>query len=226
MDQVTEITAQEVELFLLNNLDFFAGRDRLIKKLHLSHESGSAISLLERQNELLRKQAGNLESRLDDLITNARNNDRMFQHLQRLVLTAITAGDLAELESILKDTLCQYFNVDAFRLFISEVGEGVAQVLLAEEASASFKAIDRLLSGKDGSFCGGLSDQHLAGLFDSELLQGSIAISRNSYQGTVVTICLGSRDPGYYRNSMDTLFLNYLSQVVSRLSAGLLSTDN
>lgn len=225
MDQVTEITAQEVELYLLHNPDFFGGRDRLIKKLHVSHESGSAISLLERQNELLRKQAEKLEKRLDDLISNARNNDRMFQHVQKLVLTAITAKDLQELEIILKDTLCQYFNVDAFRLFITDVGEGVTQVLLPDQVIESLEAIDRLLSGKDGSFCGGLNEQVLAGLFDSELEQGSVAISKNSYQGAVVTICLGSRDQGYYRNSMDTLFLNYLSEVVSRLSDGLLRAD-
>lgn len=224
MEQVTELTAQDVELYLLRHQDYFIGRDRLIKKLTLSHDSGGAISLLERQNELLRAQGTKLQARLDDLIKNARLNDRMFQYLQNMVLAAITAVDITELEQILNDNLCKYFQVDIFRLFVVTEGQDQAKMLLSENILESLQVVTDKLSGSN-AYCGSLSQKNLTALFGSELSEGSVAIARCAYESTTVSICLGSKDSSYYRNSMDTLFLNYLAEVTSRLSNSLLTAE-
>ena len=57
-----KIDAKEVELFLLDNLDFFESRESLVSELKFKHGESSAASLLERQvlklrDELTRKLA-------------------------------------------------------------------------------------------------------------------------------------------------------------------------
>ena len=43
-----KIDAKEVELFLLDNLDFFESRESLVSELKFKHGESSASSLLER----------------------------------------------------------------------------------------------------------------------------------------------------------------------------------
>ena len=44
-----KIDAKDVEIFLLDNLDFFESRESLVSELKFKHSSSSASSLLERQ---------------------------------------------------------------------------------------------------------------------------------------------------------------------------------
>ena len=49
-----EISEEQVVDYLRNHLNFFTGKDELLAKLSLPHESGKAVSLLERQVTILR----------------------------------------------------------------------------------------------------------------------------------------------------------------------------
>ena len=44
-----EISAKEVELYLLKNTDFFLTRESIVSELNFKHSPGKAESLLERQ---------------------------------------------------------------------------------------------------------------------------------------------------------------------------------
>ena len=56
------LTADQVAAYLKENPDFFINRDSLLAEITLPHESGKAISLLERQVRVLRERS--IESRL------------------------------------------------------------------------------------------------------------------------------------------------------------------
>ena len=44
-----ELNPKDVELFLLDNLDFFESRESLVGEMKFKHSSSSASSILERQ---------------------------------------------------------------------------------------------------------------------------------------------------------------------------------
>ena len=44
-----KLDSKEVELFLLDNLDFFETRESLVSEMSFKHSSSSASSILERQ---------------------------------------------------------------------------------------------------------------------------------------------------------------------------------
>ena len=55
-----KIDSKEVELYLLDNLDFFESRESLVSELRFKHSSSSASSLLERQIKKLRDEQKDL----------------------------------------------------------------------------------------------------------------------------------------------------------------------
>ena len=63
-----KLDPKEVELFLLENLDFFESRESLVSELKFKHSSSSASSLLERQVLKLRDEHKSLINMLTSFI--------------------------------------------------------------------------------------------------------------------------------------------------------------
>src|SRR5688572_33359076 len=66
---------KQVVAFLKANPDFLARHPELFEVLELRHASGAAVSLIERQVEILRGKSGRLEDRLKTLLDAARDNE-------------------------------------------------------------------------------------------------------------------------------------------------------
>ena len=64
-----KLDPKEVEIFLLENLDFFESRESLVSELKFKHSSSSASSILERQVTKLREE----HKSLIDLLTSFMN---------------------------------------------------------------------------------------------------------------------------------------------------------
>ena len=72
----------QVLLYLQQNPNFFIENEEILKDINLTHKSGQAISLVERQVSILRNQSKTADEKFSELITNASNNDKLF-HLVR-----------------------------------------------------------------------------------------------------------------------------------------------
>ena len=219
---ISDLTEEQVEQYLRHNPKFFVGKDRLLKQMRLPHASGKAISLLERQNQLFREESQSLEQRLMGLIDNARDNDRLFNRLRSLVLDILTIDSIDQLASQIRTHLTQYFNVDDFRLLVSEFHQtdsqsiqGTADLALLPDLAllSDISDLVRLPKASCGQYSEALRNELLA----SEHSSQSLAVASLHYQGFHGLIVLGSKDSQYFSNSMDTLFLSYLAEVVARL---------
>ena len=62
-----KVDPKDVELFLLDNIDFFESRESLVGELKFKHSSSSASSLLERQIMKLRDEQKDLMDLLSSL---------------------------------------------------------------------------------------------------------------------------------------------------------------
>src|SRR5690554_529819 len=87
--KVAELTREQVADYLRDNPDFFVDQDELLRTLTLPHDSGRAISLVERQVHLFREQRDTLRRELVELVSIARHNDRLFEKSKRLLLQVI-----------------------------------------------------------------------------------------------------------------------------------------
>ena len=85
----TPIRDEQVAEYLRSNPDFFKQQPGLLADLTLPHESGNAISLVERQVSILRERNMDMRHRMSSLLDNARDNDRLFDKTKRLVLALL-----------------------------------------------------------------------------------------------------------------------------------------
>src|SRR5690625_3909905 len=93
----SRLSADQVGEYLQEHRDFFVHNKHLLADLTLPHESGPAVSLVERQVSVLRERNMDMRHRLSKLLDNARENDKLFDKSKRLVLALIEGQDLGDI---------------------------------------------------------------------------------------------------------------------------------
>src|SRR5262245_10436846 len=89
----TESDEESVARYLQHNPDFFERHQPLLARLRLPHaRSGSTISLVERQVEVLREKHATLEQKLAEFVHVARANDAIADRLHRFTRRLLRAG--------------------------------------------------------------------------------------------------------------------------------------
>ena len=210
------LDAEEVAAWLAAHPQFFVGRDELLEQLHVPHEAGHAVSLVERQLRLLRERNHELRSRLAQLMDIARDNDRLFERTRRLIVALLDADSLEDLVATVEDSLRHDFQVPFVSLLLfSDNPPAVGRWVSPQQAQ---QAVGALLAGHK-TVCGVLRPHELSFLFGEEDAAqiGSAAVVGLSHQGQHGVLAIASPDPQHYKSSLGTLFLAYLAEVIARV---------
>ncbi|CDF86930.1 hypothetical protein PKB_5620 [Pseudomonas knackmussii B13] len=210
------LDAEQVAAYLRQHPEFFVAHDELIPEMRIPHDSGSAVSLVERQVRLLRERNIEMRHRLAQLMDVARDNDRLFEKTRRLVLDLLDATSLEDVVSTVEDSLRHEFQVPFVSLILfSDSNLPVGRSVSSAEAH---QAIGGLLSGGK-TVCGVLRPHELTFLFGEAdgAAVGSAAVVSLSYQGLHGVLAIGSSDPQHYKSSLGTLFLGYVAEVLARV---------
>lgn len=217
---VAETTDAQVCDYLTQHLDFFEQHPELLVELRLTHASGNAVSLIERQVQVLREQNDDLKKRLLELVDVARENDRLSERIHRLTLELIKAGSTVELLDGLEYQLRSEFKADAIVLHLpgidaAEQRETGARPLDIDE---TLKALlpTPLIDNKPQ--CGRLKREQAEFLFADQAAAiesaAVIPIGEHARQGL---LAIGSREVNRFNPCMGTLFLSYLGEMLARL---------
>lgn len=218
--------AAQVAAYLASHPDFFKDHLSLLEALRLPHESGTAVSLVARQIDVLRDKNERLLEQLDDLVQIARENDALYQRIHQLTLTLLDAKSLEDVLASLDWGLHQYFQADfvVVRLLHPAVESPVLQLFTAEDhplrpwAEARSEAAQPL--------CGKPEPEHAAYLFGESADQvGSYAVIRLHHAALRGLFAIGSRDPERFRSDMGFVFLTQMSEILASRMASLVSPD-
>lgn len=214
------LSPQQVVDYLREHPDFFVGRDELVRSLTLPHDSGRAISLVERQVHLFREQRDSLRHELVELVSIARQNDRLFEKSKRLLMQVIEARNLADMASVIDDSIRGDFGLDASSLMLigDEVPAASGALHLVSESDAR-EQLGVLLDG-DRAVCGQFRSADRAFLFpgrDEPVASVALVPLRTDSDQLVGVFAVGSCQPGYFDQSMGSLFLSYISDTLRRL---------
>jgi len=85
------IDPKDVEIFLLDNPDFFVSREAILSELDFKHDAGNAASLLERQIKRLREEQNTLMNLLTSFVDEAKINEDLFIKSKNLTLAILEA---------------------------------------------------------------------------------------------------------------------------------------
>ncbi len=218
-------SADEVAAWLEHNPEFFAGREALLKVMQIPHHSGQAVSLLEKQNDLLRREANNLRERLHHLIATARDNDQLFMRLRAQVLHLLDARDWAGVLQALSQGLTRHFDVDRVQIQVLDERlhvPGSISHLMTENA---VRQVWPAVVEEHKCWCGPVDPEVARRMLgDDAVAAGSIAVAPLLHQDRLIAVMvLIAEDSEYFRSSMDTLFLNHVAEVTGRLARSALN---
>lgn len=214
--EAAEISEEQVVAYLKKNPEFFIGQDELIADLSLPHESGKAISLLERQVTVLRERGYATRQKLGNLLDNAKNNDQLFDTTRSLVLALLRAANTTELANATQDQLTTHENIDACEIILVDqdnlnVSDSV-RTYPPKKLEQDFSDVFRLKR----TFCGALEQWQLDLLFPNSANSiRSSAVCPVTHEGEVLALlAFGNRTEEYFNVHLDTLFLDFIGHVV------------
>ncbi|HEY3700042.1 MAG TPA: DUF484 family protein [Spongiibacteraceae bacterium] len=213
-----DLNPEQVAGYLRLHPDFFLKRPDLLTDIEVAHPAGGAVSLLERQVSILRERNMDMRHRLNNLLENARTNDRLFEQTKQLVLHLVEAQTLDQIVDTFVNSLQHDFQIDFAGIVLignPNLHRGVrARVVSLAEARAQ---IDGLLKSSK-AVCGVLRPEEVQFLFPDHTRQiGSAAVVPLSYGNPLGVLAIASTDANYFRSSMGTLFLGYIAEVLNRL---------
>lgn len=212
------IDEKDVEQYLREHLDFFESHGALLAELSVPHQSGAAISLVERQVKVLRKQNKKLNQQLSDLVKIARENDKLGKQVFHLTLALMSAKNLERLLAFLRECLRRDFNIDAMVLRMEakpkqDELKDKSVFVPAGELRGQFEKF--LKEGR--SLCGrlqGIQKEYLFGN-DAESIKSMVLLPLSNGNGFGV-LAIGSADENRFQSGMGTLYLNQMSAIISK----------
>ncbi len=219
------ITEQDIAEYLANTPGFFMRHAELLASVQLTSPHGQrAVSLQERQMEMLRERIKGLEHKIIEMIRNGQDNmaiaDRLHQWTARLLLT----DDAAQLPQVLQADLQQRFQIPQVALRLWGVAEPFVALPAAQPVSDDLRAFAGSLSLP---YCGANAGFEASAWFDDAAAVQSMAmlpLRAADGEDAFGLLVLGSPDPTRYAAQMGTEFLARIGEVagaaLARLRAG------
>ena len=199
-----KLDAKDVELFLLDNLDFFESRESLLSEMKFKDSASSASSLLERQIYKLRDEQKDLMGLLTSFIETAQLNEDLFNKSKELTLSILDASDKDEVISAVQNDFTKSFNINNCQLNFysnSEIDN------IEKETGMSFY--------KGAIHCGYFSSEKMEFLFeDSKVESAAIAVLVNKTE--IGLLKLGSYERTRYLGDEDTTFIEYIRDILEK----------
>ena len=221
---VQGITEHDIAEYLINNPGFFERHAELLGSVQLRSPHGNrAVSLQERQMEMLRERIKGLEMKIVEMIRNGQENVAIADRLHRWTRRLLVTTDLQALPQALTEELRHQFLIPqvAVRLWGLPTERAV---LLAEHDFAWPVSEDvRNFAGSlTAPFCGANHGFEAAGwLEDAATVQSLAMIPLRQGDEAFGLLVLGSPDPTRYSADMGTEFLMRIGDTASAALARL-----
>ncbi|MGQ0620938.1 MAG: DUF484 family protein [Panacagrimonas sp.] len=217
-EAVAGLDENEVIAYLRAHPDFLLRFPEVLETMELQHASGSAVSLIERQVEILRGRSQRLEDRLSHLLDAARDNEKRATSVHRLARTLLRAPTLAAAILGLQTHLREDFGIDD--VFVGILApllrrndiDGLARL---DQGSPVMRAFDNFFRTKMIE-CGPLAAAQAKLLFPKAVeLPASAAVVPLEKEKNLGMLVLASRDPQRFQPRQGRLFVEMTAELVA-----------
>jgi uncharacterized protein YigA (DUF484 family) len=216
------ITEQDIAEYLVHTPGFFERHAELLGAIQLTSPHGHrAVSLQERQMEMLRERIKGLEMKIIEMIRHGQENMAMSERLHQWTRTILTTENLAELPGRVVAELKHQFLIPQGALRLWDLDDAYAQEDFAQGVSEDVRI---LAASQGGPYCGpgaGFEASSWLKASAEGMPTASIAMVplRQATAGASVAtfglLVLGSPDPMRYGAEMGTEFLTRVGEIAS-----------
>jgi uncharacterized protein len=220
------ITEEDIANYLIHTPGFFERQAPLLAAVQLTSPHGQrAVSLQERQMEMLRDKIKGLERRIMEMIRHSQENEAIALRLHRWVRAMMLTHDDARLPEVLCAQLQHEFLIPQVGVRIwatpqHAVREAASALPCAQAVSDDARSFARSLTLP---YCGVNAGFEAAKWLPDASTVASLALLPLHHEGEVFgLLVLGSPDPTRYTADMGLDFLTQLGEVASAALARLL----
>lgn len=216
MDTNHPITEDDIAHFLANTPDFFERHAELLAAVQLSSpHSHRAVSLQERQAEMLREKIKVLEHKTVEMIRHGQENVAIADKLQRWTRKLFLTTEARDLPASIVAGVTEQFGVPQVAIRVWGVAEAFAAEPFALGVSEDAKTFASSLTQP---YCGVNSGFEAARWLDDAALAMSIALiplrAAMAPQAFGLLV-LASPDPQRFHSGMGTDFLERISELAA-----------
>jgi len=221
-DKADTISEQDIVRYLRSHPEFFNQHPELLAAMKLDHNSGSAVSLIERQVSILREQKSEARSKLHSLIEVAEKNEQLSQRFNALILALLDTQSFGQVIDFVQQRLVKDFDASQVSIRILN-GSSISTEDLEEAAKRdeTYLTMFGRIIEKRIPVCGRLPIDQLELLFNKDFESirsvALIPLIKDDNSDCLGLLAIGSVDKNRFRADMGTLFLSHLSKVLSRV---------
>jgi uncharacterized protein YigA (DUF484 family) len=218
-DDMNPITEDDIANYLANSPDFFERHAQLLAAVQLTSPHGNrAVSLQERQAEMLREKIKALEHRIMDMVRHGNENMVISDRVHRWARSMLLVQSTRALPATLVADLQNQFMVPQVALKVWDVDARYAQEPFAQGVSEDAKTFAASLTQP---YCGVNSGIEAVGWLDDPHTAMSIALvplragAVNGPGPAFGMLVLASPDPQRFQSGLATDFLERIAELAS-----------
>jgi uncharacterized protein len=214
-DVKEKLGAHEVAAWLRRHPQFLKQFPDLALSLVVPRDEGPASSLASYQLDVLRDKNRELSRRLQELFSNAQENERLAVRTHQLTLALMRQNSAADTLRAMAATLAEDFNGDLVRIVVFGPVDGLEGVDWLQQIDADDKRLQsfRDCMAEGEPLCGRLQPEKHALLYGlrAEEVQSSALLPIAG----VGLVAVGSHDPNRFFPGMGTLFLRMMGEALA-----------
>ena len=222
---VQGITEADIANYLATSPGFFERHAELLGSVQLANPHGQrAVSLQERQMEMLRDKVKGFERQIIEMIRNGQDNVAIADKLHRWTRALMLAPRAADVPGVLVRELKHQFVIPQAAIRVWGGAEPFAGLSFARKVGDD---VASFASSLGVPYCGANTGFEAVRWLDEPALAASIALiplRHESLNGAFGLLVLASPDPTRYTADMGTDFLARIGEVASAALTRLLPT--
>jgi len=219
---IAPITEDDIAQYLANSPDFFERHATLLAAVQLSSpHGGRAVSLQERQAEMLREKIKGLELKAAEMVRHGKENTAIADKLQRWTRDLLMVREASELPAEISAGLARQFLVPQVAIKVWGGADAFADLPFAQGLSAEAQAFASSLSLP---YCGANPGLEAAQWLEDRASAASLALiplRAGAAPEAFGLLVLASSDPQRFTADMGTDFLERIGELASAALARL-----
>ena len=213
---IAGVSEAEIARFLVETPGFFERHAETLASVRLTSPHGMrAVSLQERQMEMLRDKIKGLEHRIIEMIRASQDNEAIADRLHRFTRAILLTVDAGELPEVIVREIRHEFMVPRAALRVWGAADPYAALRFAQGASDDVRTFAASLQAP---YCGANSGFEASQWLEDPASVASLAmisLRHGDSAGAFGLLVLGSPDPTRYSADMGTEFLARLGEIAS-----------
>ncbi|QOL27219.1 DUF484 family protein [Thalassotalea sp. LPB0316] len=208
----SQVTEQIVADYLVQHPDFFLRHPALLASLRLQEPQRGVVSLVERQQQVLRQKVQGLEEEITHLMSTAQQNERLFFLYSDMYMRMIDCQSAQEIIDCIHQACTQLLSLADCKLWLIDKLLDHQNVITND----CYGVLQNRLTKNDYYF-GRLQQSEQEMIFTEPTTGSVVLIKLENGDETLGFIAISSQDADHFDPTMDTLLLEQFRKLVGKL---------